>query len=226
MGRGCRKADLFSVPERVAVKHRTGSLVSEMTSQAYCSRATKWKVGWNDSLVPVQLQGIMTLNLQKLPNYYMLNAKPVSKGNLILIYYFHFQSMSLFLKNITSALLLEISEIELLFFGDFISCLQIVVGEHQLESSDNHALLWPIGISLFKLIIKKLNWSHSMGKDLGRQQSRKDPAGARGTRRDCVCHSFYCIRLTLVRAEDLGGWHDHGFQTSEGCKHRGWKDFI
>lgn len=61
-----------------------------------------------------------------------------------------------------------------------------------------------------------------MGKDLGRQQSRKDPAGARG----CVCHSFYCIRLTLVRAEDLGGWHDHGLQTSEGCKHRGWKDFI
>lgn len=45
MGKGCRKADLFLVPEMVAIKHKMGSLVSKMTSQAYCSRATTWKVG-------------------------------------------------------------------------------------------------------------------------------------------------------------------------------------
>lgn len=143
-----RRADLFLVLERVAIKHRMGSLMSEMTSQAYCSWATNWKVGWNDSLELFQLQGIMTLNLQKLPNYYMLNAKPVSKGNLILIYYFHFSTHVPLLKKHHSASLMEISDIEL-FFGDFISCLQIVVGEHQLKSSDNRALLGPIGISLF-----------------------------------------------------------------------------
>lgn len=42
-----------------------------------------------DSLVPVPLQGIMTLNFQKVLNCYMLNAKPMSKGNLIIFYHFH-----------------------------------------------------------------------------------------------------------------------------------------
>lgn len=100
---------------------------------------------------------------------------------------------------------------------------------YKFSGSINLSVFWSLCTALtywhfpFMLIIRKLEVEPLLGYGSWGFTKQERPSAHRA----CLCyHPFYCSRITVVRSEDLDGWHDHGLQTSGGCKHQGRKESI